>query len=137
MPKDRDITMLHGAPEPPAYLAERILRSIEREERNSVYRRITVTAACLVVFLGSSIASLVNLGAELSRSGFFSFASLFNSDFSFAVANIHELFLSLVESFPAISGAMCLMSIGLALWFSMRFLFEAGAIRHHSFFAAS
>lgn len=137
MTEDRDIRMLHRAPEPPAYLAGRILRSIELEERKRIYRRIAASALFLVASLGATVASIMDLGTQLSQSGFLSFASLFNSDFSFAVTNIRELSLSLVESFPAISGAFCVASIGLVLWFGIRLISEAGTARRNNFFAAS
>ena len=137
MSENRKISVFYDAPEPPSYLASRILRSIEREERKKIYRQIMVSAALLTVSLGSAVASVMSLGAELVHSGFFSFASLFASDFSFAITNLHELSLSLVESFPAISGAFFLASIGLAIWCSMRLMTEAGIVRQNKFFATS
>lgn len=135
MSKDRDATILHQSPEPPAYLTERILRSIEKEERKTIFRRIAVSGTLLFVSLGSAVASMIDLGDRLSQSGFLSFASLFRSDFSFAMANIHELSLSLEESFPAVSAAFCITSIVLVLWFGVRLMKEAGVV-HRNRFAA-
>jgi hypothetical protein len=136
MTKDRDMNMLHGAPEPPLYLVGMILRSIEREERKKIYRQIMASATLLLVSLGATVASIIDLGTRLSHSGFFSFVSLFASDFSFAATNIRELSLSLVESFPAISGAFFLASISLVLWFGTRLIAEAGTVRRNKFFIA-
>lgn len=102
-----------------------------------MYREMVVSTALLCVSLGAAAASAVNLGSELSQSGFFSFASLFGSDFSFAMANLRELFLSLTESFPAISGALCLGSIGLAFWFGVRLVSEAETVHKNKFLPAS
>ena len=77
----------------------------------------------------------MSMGAELSHSGFLSFASLFNSDFSFAIANLRELAMSLVESFPAFSAALCLASIGVAIWFGARLAHEANVARWNKFIA--
>ena len=137
LPEDRNARVLHAAPEPPAYLAGKILRSIEREERKKVRREMMLSVAFLLLSLASAAASMVALGGELARSDFFSFASLFGSDFSFAVANFHEIFLSLVESFPAISGAVFLASVGFAVWFGVRLIAEAGTARKNHFAAAS
>jgi hypothetical protein len=133
MQKDRTITILHEAPEPPAYLAGRILRSIEQEERKKLHRQIAVSGMFLFVSVGSTIMSLMSLGTELSHSGFLAFASLFSSDFSFAMANLRELFLSLVESFPAFSVAFCLASVGFAVWFGARLLRETVMARRTMF----
>jgi len=137
MSESRKSNVFHDAPEPPSYLASRILRSIEREERKKIYRQIVASGVLLAVSVGSAVASVMSLGTELVHSGFFSFASLFASDFSFAIANLHELSLSLVESFPAISGAFFLASIGLVLWFGTRLIAEAGAVRQNKFFVTS
>lgn len=133
MSKDHDATILHQSPEPPAYLAGRILRCIEKEERRKTLRRTVVSSVLLVVSFVSSVASLMDLGTKLSQSSFLSFVSLFGSDFSFAMANLRELFLSLTESFPAISAAFCIASIALVLWFGMRLVNEAEIIRRNKF----
>jgi ABC-type antimicrobial peptide transport system permease subunit len=133
MQKDRYKAILRESPEPPAYLAGKILRSIEREERKRVFRQIAVSGVFLFVSLGSAVASVMDLGNKLSQSGFLSFASLFHSDFSFAMINFRELSSSLVESFPAISAAFCLASAAFVLWFGMRLISEAGVIRRNRF----
>jgi asparagine N-glycosylation enzyme membrane subunit Stt3 len=137
MEQDRAKNILSGAPEPPSYLTGKILRSIENRERKKALRQIAVSCVLLFASLGALAASAMDLGSELSRSGFLSFVSLFRSDFSFAVANLHELFLSLVESFPAISAAFCLASVGLVLWFSVRIVHEAIFARHNKFVTPS
>jgi ABC-type antimicrobial peptide transport system permease subunit len=133
MSKDNDATILHDSPEPPAYLAARILRRIEKEERRKAFRQMVVSGAFLAASFASFVASLFDLGAKLSQSGFLSFASLFGSDFSFAMANLHELALSLEESFPAMSAAFCIASVVLAVWFGARLMSEAGVIRRNRF----
>jgi ABC-type antimicrobial peptide transport system permease subunit len=133
MKKDRTAIILRKAPEPPVYLAGKILRFIEKEEQKRTYRRIAVWGTLFVVALGSAVAGIINLGAELSRSGFLSFASLFRTDFSYAMANANELFLSLAESFPAILAAFCLASIGFAVCFAARLIYEAGMVRRKNF----
>ena len=122
-------------PEPPTYLIGRILRSIEREERKRTYRQVAVSGGFSFCFFGIRCRKHRDLGADLARSGFLSFASLFRSDFSFAMANIKELALSLVESFPAISAAFCLASIGCAIWFGVRLINDTRVARHQNGFA--
>lgn len=133
MSKNHGTTILRNAPEPPSYLAGRILRRIEKEERQKAFRQMAVSGVLLAVSFAASIASLFDLGSRLSQSGFLSFASLFGSDFSFAAANLRELFLSLEESFPAISAAFCAASIAFVLWFGMRLMNEAGVVRRNKF----
>jgi small basic protein len=133
MPKDRNATILRQSPEPPAYLAEKVLCSIRKEESKRIRRQIAVSGMLLVVSLGSAVASMMSLGGELSRSGFLSFVSLFSSDFSSVTANFREVFFSLIESFPAVSAALCIASVAFVLWFGVRLVNEAGTIRRNRF----
>jgi hypothetical protein len=134
---DRSNKILCNAPEPPVNLTARILRSIEKEERKKAFRQVVVSGMFLFISLGATIMSTMDFDNELSRSGFLSFISLFRSDFSFAIANIHEVFLSLAESFPAISAAFCLASIGFAICFAARLISKALVVRHSKFTAPS
>ena len=133
MTEDRDTTILRQSPEPPAYLAGMILRRIKKEERRKMFRQMLVSGILLIVSFAASVASLMDMGAKLTRSGFLSFVSLFNSDFSFAIANIREVSFSLIESFPATSVALSIASITLALWFGVRLIKEAGIMRRNGF----
>jgi hypothetical protein len=133
MQKDRNEIILHQSPEPPAYLVGKILRRINKEERRKTFRQMIISGALLAISFAASIASLMDLGAKLSRSGFLSFVSLFISDFSFAVTNIREIFLSLTESFPVMSAAFCIASVAFVLWFGMRLAKDAGIIRRNRF----
>ncbi|MGB7957220.1 MAG: hypothetical protein WCF77_00030 [Minisyncoccia bacterium] len=133
MSKDRGATILRQSPEPPAYLAGRILRKIEKEEQRKTFRQMAVSGILFIASSAASALSLMDLGSRLSQSGFLSFASLFGSDFSFVVTNIKEVFFSLIESFPAISAAFCIASVALVLWFGMRLSKEAGVIRRNKF----
>lgn len=133
MQNDRTTDILYKAPEPPSGLAGKILRSIEKEERKKAFRQAIVSGCLLFISLGSTVVSVMDFGNELSRSGFLSFVSLFRSDFSFAVANTHEMFLSLAESFPAISAAFCLASIGFAVCFAARLINKAVVARRSKF----
>jgi ABC-type antimicrobial peptide transport system permease subunit len=110
-----------------------ILRKIEKEERRKTFRQMIVSGVLLVASFAASALSMMDLGTRLSESGFFSFISLFGSDFSFAMANGRELFFSLTESFPAISAAFCIASIAFVVWFGMRLTREAGTIRRNKF----
>jgi hypothetical protein len=129
--KDQEETILRQSPEPPAYLVARILHSIQKEEQKKLHRQIAVSGTLLCVSLGSSVASIMNFGTELSHSGFISFISLFGSDFSFAAMDLREIFFSLVESFPAVAAALCAASVAFALWFGMSLIKEAGTIRRN------
>lgn len=133
MSKDRGAAILDQSPEPPAYLTGMILRKIEREERRKTFRQMVVSGVFLAASFVASVASLMDLGTRLSQSGFFSFVSLFGSDFSFAMTNIKEIFLSITESFPPISAAFCIASVTFVLWFGMRLTKEAGIIRRNKF----
>jgi hypothetical protein len=133
MSKDRDTTILSQSPEPPAYLAGMILRRIEKEERRKTFRQMLVSGILLICSSVSFVASAMDMGTRLSRSGFLSFISLFGSDFSFATANIKEVSFSLIESFPAMSAALSVASITLVLWFGVSLIKEAGIIRRNGF----
>ena len=133
MQKDRSKIILQQAPEPPAYLAGRILRRIEKEERRKTLRQMAVSGILLVVSFAAGAASFIDMETRIAQSGFLSFASLFGSDFSFAMTNIRELFFSLAESFPAMSAAFCIVSVAFVLWFGARIAKEAGIIRHNRF----
>lgn len=106
------------------------------EERRKTLRQMVVSGVLLIVSFVLSVASLMDLGTKLSQSGFFSFASLLGSDFSFVATNGREFFLSLAESFPAISAALCVASVALVLWFVARLVDEAGTIRRNKFATA-
>jgi hypothetical protein len=114
----KDIAMLQDAPEPPEYLTRRILERIQKEERRSMMRQFFVSISLFAVSMAASAFYIFDLNAELSRSGFLSFASLFVSDFSLALANFHELAFSLVESFPALPASFLLASMIFAVWFA-------------------
>ena len=133
MPKNRDAIILHQSPEPPAYLAGRILGRIEKEERKKTVRQAVISCGLLFVSFASSVASAMDLGTRLSHSGFLSFVSLFGSDFSSVVTNGREIFFSLMESLPALPAAFCVASIAFVVWFAVRLLKETVTIRRNRF----
>jgi hypothetical protein len=129
----KDIAMLRDAPEPPEYLTRRILERIKKEERRSAMRQFFVSAS---LFAASAVASafcVLDLDRELSRSGFLSFASLFVSDFSSAIANFHELAFSLVESFPALPASFLLASMIFMVWFAALATKKMNVVRRSRF----
>ena len=130
---ERRARILSASPEPPAHLAERILRSVEREERRRVRRRMAASSVLFAGSLAAGAASLMSFDHDLARSGFLSFLSLFGTDFSFVAANLRDVSLSLAESFPAFSAAFLLASAGLVVWFAARLFREASALRKERF----
>jgi hypothetical protein len=125
--------MLSDAPEPPAYLAGKILRGIQKEERHRATRQILVSTLLLVGSMAATILSVFDLNDKLSQSGFLTFASLFVSDFSLATANFRELAWSLVESFPAIPAGLFLGSMIFVIWFATLAVKKISVGRHGRF----
>lgn len=132
MEQSRHQKILLSPPQPPAYLVAKILRAIDREERQRIFRRMAWSAGFLTLSLGAAGASVADLNNELSRSGFLSFLSLFGSDFSFAAGHFGEMAFSLGESFPALAAALSLASIGLVLWFGVILIREASIARRQN-----
>ena len=121
--------LLLDAPEPCDSLAARILLCIEEKERRSLRAK---AAAFGAVFLGSlalAAAGLLAFGTQVSQSGFLSFASLWFSDFSAAVANWSDMVSSMVDSFPILPAAIILASVSFAIWSVGKFSQEFGLIK--------
>ena len=129
MTEERRKKILSASPEPPAHLAERILRFIDREERRRMRQRMIASSALFAGSLAAAVASVTSFDHDLVRSGFLSFLSLFGTDFSFVAANLRDVALSLAESFPAFSAAFSLASAGFVVWFASRLFREASALR--------
>ena len=125
MSKDNDATILHDSPEPPAYLAARILRRIKKEERRKAFRQMV--GGRLAGFVRIVRRKLVRSWHQLRNPVSFRLLPCLVR-LSFAMANLHELALSLEESFPAMSAAFCIASVVLAVWFGARLMSEAGVI---------
>lgn len=133
MTSRKDIAMLQNAPEPPEYLSRKIVQGVRNEQRRMVKRRLFVSSLLFTASAALAVLCVLDFNAEISRSGFLSFASLFVSDFSLAVANFHELSLSLVESFPAVSAGFLLGSSVIAAWFAIRAVRTIVMVRRHHF----
>ncbi len=129
----RSRNILASPPEPPAYLAEKVLRSIAREERRRIVRQMIASGIFLAASLGAAGVSTMSFGNDLAHSGFLSFVSLFGTDFSFVAANMRDVAFSLAESFPALSASLCLASVGFALWFAARLARGAASVRENNF----
>ncbi len=104
------------APEPPANLVRKIIARIERRERYLFRAKLAGFTACVMGSLAVTDFGFMNAATELSHSGFFSFTSLLFSDFSSAIANFPDFFLSIMESIPAIPISLFLGGIVFLLW---------------------
>ncbi len=78
------------------------------------------------------IVGSINLLSALAQSGFFSFASLFFSDFSDAVANFQDFAYSIIESFPVFSAAFFFAGVGFSLWSASHLLEDVSRLRLRS-----
>ncbi len=90
------------------------------------------------VFTGSfavAIASFLNFGSQVAHSGFLSFASLWFSDFSAAMANLPDMVSSLVDSFPIIPAALVLGGVAFAIWSAGKLMGEVGVMRQRHLLA--
>ncbi len=131
--EERYKKILSASPEPPARLAERILRSIDREDQRRLRQRIFASSALFAGSLVVTATSLMSFDHDLARSGFLSFLSLFGTDFSFVAANLRDVAFSLAESFPAFSAAFSLAGAGFVAWFASRLFRETAALRKGRF----
>ncbi len=118
------------APEAPAGMAGRIIGRIEEERRGLLVRRAWTWGLAL----GAS-GTLAGYGwfateAQAAHSGFFTFASLFFSNFSAAAANFSDFFLSVAETFPVFAAALFLSGVFFAVWSAARFAREISLLRH-------
>jgi len=114
-------TAIDMPPEPPAGLARKIMTRIERRQELLMQTRIIGLGCCIMGSASVVAYGFINAATELSRSGFFSFASLVFSDFSSAVANFPDFILSVAESVPALPIALLFGGIVFFLWSAARF----------------
>ncbi len=124
------------APEPPAWLTERIVRRIARRERRILGAKIAASAAVFAVSAGAAVFGYIDTVASMDHSGFLQIGGLLFSDFSMATANFPDFALSLAESFPVFTAAMLLGGVMFAIW-SMAALVDEGSrflIRHEQSF---
>ena len=116
-------------PEPSDALAPRILHCIEDRERRDLRLKTAAFGAAFTGSLSVVVAGFLNFGAQVSQSGFFSFTSLWFSDFSTALANWSDMLLSMIESFPALSAALVLGGFAFGLWSAMKLMDEVVAMK--------
>ncbi len=109
-------SVLDNAPELSPGLAQKIISRIERYERRLFLAKKVGFGACVAGSVTLTGFGFENAATELSRSGFFSFAALIFSDFSSALANFPDFFLSVAESIPAIPIALFFGGIVFFLW---------------------
>ncbi|MDE2018983.1 MAG: hypothetical protein KGJ13_01400 [Patescibacteria group bacterium] len=118
-------------PEPSDTLAPRILHCIEDRERRDLRMKMAVFGAMFMGSLSAAVAGFLNFGAQVSQSGFLSFASLWFSDFSAAIANWSDMLSSMVESFPALPAALVLGGVAFAAWSAGKLVSEITLMRMH------
>ena len=131
MKRSKQFPSVFDAPEPSDGLVRKIISRIERRERRFLFAKMVGFGACIVGSLSLAGFGLVSATAELSHSGFFSFASLIFSDFSSAIANFPDFISSVTESIPAIPIALLFGGIVFFLWSAARFT-KALPIKAHA-----
>jgi hypothetical protein len=118
-----------GVPEPCEGLAKRIMLCIEDHERRVLRMKMAAFGAAFAGSLSLAFAGFVNFGAQVTHSGFLSFASLLFSDFSTAVSNLPDLLFSMLESFPALPAALVLGGVAFCIWSAGKLINEIGIMR--------
>jgi|SRR6185437_16193129 len=116
-------------------LTQKILLCIEERERRVLKAKAGVFAMLLAASLFIAAYGVLDMVHTASRSGFFSFASLFFSDFSAATANFSDLMFSFAESFPVFSVILLLTGILFSFWSLARLLEETEFLHHRTFSA--
>jgi hypothetical protein len=122
-------SIFETAPEPCDSLARRIMLHIEQHEQRVLRAKAAIFGAVFTGSFSVAIASFVNFGSQVSHSGFLSFASLWFSDFSTALANLPDMLSSMLESFPALSAALLLGGVAFAVWSAGKLISEIGMMR--------
>jgi hypothetical protein len=106
-------------PSPQLYL--KIMKRLRHEEKILAGKKIILFS----IMFASSSAGLVSAGRmlflQLQTSGFISFASLIFSDFGIVKVYWQNLLIAILEAMPAMSIALCLAILLIALQ-SVRFL---------------
>ncbi len=110
-------------------LQQRIMKQIARRERRVL---VVKTSGFGLLFAGSAtflVIAYFNLASALTQSGFFSFTSLFFSDFSAAMANFQDFAFSVLESFPVFSAAFLVAGLIGAIWSASHLIGDITQIR--------
>jgi hypothetical protein len=94
--------------EPPAYLYEKIMKRIHKEERLLVLRRVILFSITLTGSVVAFFPSFNMLISDFNQSGFLHFLSLTFSDFSIVATYWKSFTIILLESLPALSLALFL-----------------------------
>jgi uncharacterized membrane protein YiaA len=126
----KKLLSVFNAPEPSVGLVRKIMSRIEQRERRFLFAKMAGSVVCIVGSLSLISFGFMNAAMELSRSGFFSFASLFFSDFSSAIANFPDFVSSIMESVPAIPIALLFGGIVFFLWSAAVFAKELSIKTH-------
>lgn len=107
------------------------MQRIARRERRVL---IIKTAGFGALFAGSTtflVMAYFNLVSALTQSGFFSFASLFFSDFGAAMGNFQDYAFSILESFPVFSAAFLVSGLIVVIWSASHLIDDIMNIHHH------
>lgn len=121
----------------PLGLTKKILLQIDREERRRFWAKAVAFGTVLAGSLAVITLGVTNMASDFARSGFFSFTSLFFSDFSMAMANFSDFMFSLIASFPVFSAAIFLAGVFAAVWSAAGFVDEIMFARRHTFVSLS
>jgi hypothetical protein len=111
-------------------LQGKIMTRIARHERRVL---ILKTGSFAIIFAGSAtflVMAYFNLISALTQSGFFSFASLFFSDFGASMANFQDYAFSILESFPVFSAAFLVGGLIVVIWSATHLIADIGHIRY-------
>jgi hypothetical protein len=111
-------------------LQQKIMTRIARRERRVL---IAKTVGFGTLFVGSAtflVMAYFNLVTALAQSGFFSFASLFFSDFGAAMSNFQDFAFSILESFPVFSAAFLVGGLIVVIWSAAHLIDDISHIHH-------
>jgi ABC-type spermidine/putrescine transport system permease subunit I len=95
-------------PEPSPELFLKVMKRIRREERILAFKKITFLSVLLVASGIALVPSVKMLVQEIESSGFIQFASLAFSDFGIVEAYWQSFALTILQTIPALSLALCL-----------------------------
>jgi hypothetical protein len=95
-------------PEPSPELFLKIINRIHKEQRILAFRKITGFSLVLLISMIAFVPAIKFLISEIENSGFIQFASLAFSDFEIVKIYWQNFALTILETLPALSLALCL-----------------------------
>ncbi len=116
-------------PAPPADLAQKTLLAIVLRQRKILMGKLIGLGLVFAASLAMVVTQLVTATSQLGQSGFWTFGSLFFSDFGVAITNLPDMVMSLFESFPILSVGLAIGGLAIAIWSFAGFIDDANVLR--------